>query len=78
MENLNLVLIRLNANTFQFENTEFSGHITRLDLIKELEKKEAPQIAFSDLEFLLLGNSAEKITIEVMNNNKVWFFYIIK
>ena len=38
MNYINLVLIRLNANTLQFENTEFHGHIMKSDLIKELEK----------------------------------------
>ena len=78
MNYINLVLIRLNANTLQFENTEFHGHIMKSDLIKELEKKNVEKSVLKDYEEFLNSKYTERMTIDISNNDKLWFFYIIK
>lgn len=68
-----LTLIRLNSITKVFENTEVNCFMLRGDLEKELSNHHA---SFEQVEKVLEMEKGQSITIEVDNNDKLWFYYI--
>ena len=69
-----LTLIRL-SSAMIFQNTEMHGFL----LLKELENKLAKHHAdFDNVEKVLEMKKGDVLTVEVYNEENVWFYYITK
>lgn len=68
-----LTLIRLNAVTMAFENTEFHSFLLLGDLEKELANHNTD---FADVEKVLDMDKGSIITIQTQSTEKIWFYYI--
>tara|TARA_R110000868_G_C10503854_1_gene731420 strand:+ start:80 stop:307 length:228 start_codon:yes stop_codon:yes gene_type:complete len=68
-----LTLIRLNSVTRVFENTEYHSPILLGELENELAKHHTD---FKQVEEVLNLQKGERITVEVDNGDKLWFYYI--
>jgi len=73
-----VVIIRLNAQTRVFENTEDLGSITDFRLVENLLLRNASEEQIKDFNEFSNDKYSERITIETTENDKLWFFYIIK
>lgn len=68
-----LTLIRLDSNTRVFQNTEFHSICLLGDIEKELANHHVP---FYDVERVFNMKKGDRLTIEVDNSEKLWFYYI--
>lgn len=68
-----LTLIRLDSNTRVFQNTEFHAVCLLGDIEKQLSKHNS---SFSDIEKFHNLQKGDRLTIEVDNDEKLWFYYI--
>lgn len=70
-----ITVIRLNAVTMVFENTELHSLLLEGDLKKELQKREVSEEGLLKVISLKKG---ERTTIHLQNEGKLWFCYIFK
>ena len=73
-----VVIIRLNAQTRVFENTEDLGSMTDFRLVENLLLRNVSEEQIKDFNEFSNDKYSERITIETTENDKLWFFYIIK
>ena len=73
-----VVIIRLNAQTRVFENTEDLGSMTDSHLIEKMNIRNASEEQIKDFNEFSNDKYSDRITIETTENDKLWFFYIIK
>lgn len=73
-----IVIIRLNAQTRVFENTEEIGSATDSHIVEKLEYRGADAEQIKSFNTFSSDKFSERITIEITNGSKLWFCYIIK
>lgn len=73
-----VVIIRLNAQTRVFENTENLGSMSDSRLIEKMKIRNASEEQIKDFNEFSSDRYSGRIIIETTENGKLWFFYIIK
>jgi hypothetical protein len=70
-----ITIIRFNATTRAFEDTEAHSIILKRHLNTEFGKREAP---FNSLSKVLNMAKGDSILVEHIKNNQLWHFYVTK